>query len=123
MHNLPQRQQGVALMIVLFIFALVSILSVGMYNRQSLFVQTTANILAQSQAYEYAIASEVYGRRLLKDYWDKKDDDSFNESEMIKNSIMLPVEEAFLEAQFNDLQGRLNLNDLVLLNGNVNDVI
>lgn len=36
---------------------------------------------------------------------------------------MLPVEEAFLEAQFNDLQGRLNLNDLVLLNGNVNDVI
>jgi general secretion pathway protein K len=123
LHNLPQRQQGVALMIVLFIFALVSILSVGMYNRQSLFVQTTANILAQSQAYEYAIASEVYGRRLLKDYWDKKDDDSFNESEMIKNSIMLPVEEAFLEAQFNDLQGRLNLNDLVLLNGNVNDVI
>ena len=127
MHNslqyLPQRQQGVALMIVIFIFALVSILSVGMYNRQSLFVQTTANVLAQSQAYEYAIASEVYGRRLLKDYWDKKDDESFNESEMIKNSILLPVEEAFLEAQFNDLQGRLNLNDLVMLDGSVNEVM
>jgi len=127
LHNslqyLPQRQQGVALMIVIFIFALVSILSVGMYNRQSLFVQTTANVLAQSQAYEYAIASEVYGRRLLKDYWDKKDDESFNESEMIKNSILLPVEEAFLEAQFNDLQGRLNLNDLVMLDGSVNEVM
>jgi general secretion pathway protein K len=123
MPNLPQRQQGVALMIVIFIFALVSILSVGMYNRQSLFVQTTANILAQSQAYEYAIASEIYGRRLLKDYWDKKDDESFNESEVIKNSIMIPVEEAFLEAQFNDLQGRLNLNDLVMLDGKVNAVV
>jgi len=123
LHNLPQRQQGVALMIVIFIFALVSILSVGMYNRQSLFVQTTANVLAQSQAYEYALASEVYGRRLLKDYWDKKDDESFNESEMIKNSILIPVEEAFLEAQFNDLQGRLNLNDLVMLDGSVNEVM
>jgi len=110
-------------MIVIFIFALVSILSVGMYNRQSLFVQTTANVLAQSQAYEYALASEVYGRRLLKDYWDKKDEDSFNESEMIKNSILIPVEEAFLEAQFNDLQGRLNLNDLVMLDGSVNQVM
>jgi len=123
MHNFPQRQQGVALMIVIFIFALVSILSVGMYNRQSLFVQTTANILAQSQAYQYAIASEIYGRRLLKDYWDKKDDESFNESEMIENSIILPVEEAFLEAQFNDLQGRLNLNDLVMVDGTVNAVM
>lgn len=121
--NLPRRQQGVALMIVIFIFALVSILSVGMYNRQGLFVQTTANILAQSQAYEYALASEVYGRRLLKDYWDKKDDDSFNETEMIKNSILIPVEEAFLEAQFNDLEGRLNLNDLVMLDGRVNEVM
>lgn len=123
MPNLPQRQQGVALMIVIFIFALVSILSVGMYNRQRLFVQTTANVLAQSQAYEYALASEVYGRRLLKDYWDKKDDEAFNESAMIKNSILIPVEEAFLEAQFNDLQGRLNLNDLVMLDGSVNQVM
>ena len=123
MKSLPKRQQGVALMIVIFIFALVSILSVGMYNRQSLFVQTTANVLAQSQAYEYALASEIYGRRLLKDYWDKKDDESFNESEMIKNSILIPVEEAFLEAQFNDLQGRLNLNDLVTLSGAPNEVV
>ena len=120
---MPQRQEGVALMIVLFIFALVSILSVGMYNRQSLFVQTTANVLAQSQAYEYAMASEIYGRRLLKDYWDKKDDESFNESEMIKNSILLPVEDAFLEAQFNDLHGRMNLNDLVSLDGAPNNLM
>ena len=119
----PQRQQGVALMIVIFIFALVSILSVGMYNRQSLFVQTTANVLVQSQAYEYAVASEIYGRRLLKDYWDKKDDESFNESELMQNSILIPVEEAFLEAQLNDLQGRLNVNDLVMLDGKVNELM
>ena len=71
------RQRGVALMIVIFIFALVSILSVGIYNRQSLFVQLAGNMVAQSQAYEYAVASEAYGRRLLKADWD--DDKDKNE--------------------------------------------
>ena len=119
MRPLPQRQQGVALMIVIFIFALVSILSVGMYNRQSLFIQSTGNVLAQSQAYQYAIASEIYGKRLLKADWDedKENKEFYDDLEQTKNSILIPVEEAFLQAQFNDLQGRMNLNDLVLVDG------
>ena len=119
MRPLPQRQQGVALMIVIFIFALVSILSVGMYNRQSLFIQSTGNVLAQSQAYQYAIASEIYGKRLLKADWDedKENSEFYDDLEQTKNSILIPVEEAFLQAQFNDLQGKLNLNDLVLVDG------
>lgn len=125
MKNLPKRQQGVALMLVIFIFALVSILAVGMYNRQSLFIQTSGNVLAQSQAYEYAIASEIYGRRLLKADWDedKEENEFVDDLEQTSNSIILPVEEAFLEAQFNDLQGRLNLNDLVLLDGTANELM
>lgn len=114
------RQRGVALMIVIFIFALVSILSVGIYNRQSLFVQLAGNMVAQSQAYEYAVASEIYGRRLLKFDWDDDKDTNklFDDLEDIKGSIVIPVEEAFLEAQFNDVQGKLNINDLVLVASN-----
>ncbi len=112
-------------MLVIFVFALVSILSVGMYNRQHIFVQTAGNVMAQGQAYEYAIASEVYGRRLLKADWDEDKDKSefVDDIEQINNSIFLPVEEAFLEAQFNDVQGKLNINDLVLLNGKVNTIM
>ena len=111
------RQRGVALMIVIFIFALVSILSVGIYNRQSLFVQLAGNMVAQSQAYEYAVASEAYGRRLLKADWDddKDKNELYDDLEEIKSSLIVPVDEAFLEAQFNDVQGKLNINDLVLL--------
>ena len=119
------HQKGVALMITIFIFALVSILSVGMFNRQAIFVQTSGNILAQSQAYQYALASEVYGRRLLKADWDDdKDKGEFvDDLEQVKNSIMLPVDDAFLQAQFNDVQGKLNINDVVTLNGQVNKLM
>tara|TARA_R110001592_G_scaffold198448_2_gene446670 strand:+ start:71 stop:1066 length:996 start_codon:yes stop_codon:yes gene_type:complete len=119
------RQKGVALMLVIFVFALVSILAVGMYNRQHIFVQTAGNVMAQAQAYQYAIASEIYGKRLLKADWDedKENGEMFDDIEQIKNSILLPVEEAFLEAQFNDAQGKLNLNDLVNLSGVVNPVM
>ena len=117
MKNLPGRQRGVALMIVIFIFALVSILSVGMYNRQSLFLQMTGNIPAQSQAYEYARASEIYGRSILRTTWEDKQNDFIDDLDYVKNSSILPVDDAFIEAQINDLQSRLNINDLVLVDG------
>ncbi|MFV1872173.1 MAG: type II secretion system minor pseudopilin GspK [Oleiphilus sp.] len=120
--SLPSRQKGVALMLVIFVFALVSILAVGMYNRQHIFVQTAGNVMAQSQAYQYAVASEIYGKRLLKADWDEdKDKNEFvDDLEQVQNSILLPVEDAFLEAQFNDVQGKLNINDLIDLKGKVN---
>lgn len=118
----PSKQKGVALMLVIFVFALVSILAVGMYNRQHIFVQTAGNVMAQSQAYQYAVASEIYGKRLLKADWDEdKDKNEFvDDLEQVQNSILLPVEDAFLEAQFNDVQGKLNINDLIDLKGKVN---
>jgi general secretion pathway protein K len=121
----PPKQQGVALMIVIFIFALVSILSVGMYSRQSIFVQTAGNLLAQSQAYQYAVASEVYARRLLKADWDEDKDkgEYVDDLKFVENSILLPVDDAFLEAQFNDVQGKLNINDLVTIDGLPNAVM
>ena len=121
----PNKQKGVALMMVIFVFALVSILAVGMYNRQHIFVQTAGNVMAQGQAYQYALASEIYGRRLLKADWDedKEKNEFVDDLEQVQNSIMLPVEQAFLEAQFNDVQGKLNINDLVRLNGQVNVVM
>jgi len=117
--SLLKKQQGVALMMVIFIFALVSILSVGMYNRQSLFVQTAGNVLAQTQANQYALASEIYGRWWLKGDWDadKKDSKFVDDLELMENSTVLPFDNAFIEAQFNDLQGKLNLNDLLEVGG------
>jgi general secretion pathway protein K len=119
---LIHQQRGVALMIVILIFALVSLLSVGMHNRQKTFIQSASSVSAMSQAYEYAMGSEIYARRLLKDDWDN--DKSANEFvdglDQVSNAIVLPVDQAALEAQFNDMHGRLNINDLVDVGGSPN---
>ncbi|TNC82524.1 MAG: general secretion pathway protein GspK [Oleiphilus sp.] len=122
---LPAQQRGIALMMVILVFALVTILSVGMYNRQGLFIQQAATIAAQTQAYEYARASETYGKRLLKADWDedKKENKFIDDLEQVSSALFVPVEEAFLEAQFNDVQGKFNLNDLVGLSGAQNEVM
>lgn len=119
------KQSGAALMLVIFVLALVSVLSVGIQNRGSLFVQTTSNILSQAQAYEYALAAEVYARRLLKDDWDKdKSTDEFvDDMELVKNSILTPIDNAVAELQAEDLQGRLNLNDILTSKGEVNEIV
>ncbi len=106
-------------MIVILVFALVSILSVGIYNRQSLFVQSSGNVFAQAQAYQYALGSEIYGRRLLKADWDddKEKGEFVDDLEQTRSSIVLPVEDALLEAQFNDVHGKLNINDVVDMQG------
>lgn len=124
-YKFAREQRGVALMMVIFVFALVSILAVGMYSRQGLFLQKSGNIAAQTQAYEYALAAEVYGRRLLKADWDEDSKASkfVDNLEQVQSSLFLPVDDAILEAQFNDLQGRLNLNDLVEINGSPNTVM
>lgn len=122
---LPKHQQGLALMIVIFVFALVSVLSVGMYKRQSLFVHAASNIVAQSQAYEYAMGAEIWGRRNLKFYWDEdKEENRFvDDLKEIESSLMVPVDDVLIEGQINDLQGRINLNDLVNLDGTPNKVM
>ncbi len=118
------HQQGVALMIVILVFALVTILSVGMYNRQSLFIQQAGNIAAQTQAYEFALTAEKVARAILKEDWDKdKKDGFFDDLESISASLAYPFENALLEAQFDDVQGRLNLNDLVNLDGSPNTLM
>ncbi len=122
----PGNQQGVALMIVIFVFALVSILSVGMYNRQSIFVQQAGNLLAQAQAYQYARASEFHAKWLLKDDWENDknvEKEFYDDLTLLESSLTRPYEGAVVSSQFNDVQGKLNVNDLLAVSGEVNQVM
>lgn len=120
-----RKQRGVALMLVVLVFALVSILAAGIYKRQKLFIYTAGNIVTNAQAYQYAIGSEIYARRLLLEDWrnDKDANEFVDDIEQIESAIFLPVDSALLEAQFNDVHGKLNLNDLVFVDGLPNPVM
>lgn len=124
-RQLKAKQSGVALMIVIMVFALVSILAVGIYKRQKLYIYSSSNFLASAQAYEYALGAETYARRLLKADWDedKKDNEFIDDQEQVNSALLLPVDDAILEAQFNDLHGKLNLNDLVSVDGVPNQLM
>lgn len=123
--NLPHKQKGVALMLVILVFSLVTILAAGIYKRQKLFIYSSGSVLSTAQAYQYALGSETYGRRLLLADWedDKESNEFVDDLSEIENAILLPVDGAVLEAQFNDLHGKLNLNDLVYVDGVPNDVM
>lgn len=119
------KQSGVALMLVILVFALVAMLATGIYKRQKIFVHSAGSVVSTAQAYEYAMGAEAYGRRLLLEDWreDKDKNEFVDDAEQTENAIVLPVDDALLEAQFNDLHGRINLNDLVYVDGVPNQVV
>ncbi|MCP5162035.1 MAG: type II secretion system minor pseudopilin GspK [Hahellaceae bacterium] len=121
------RQRGVALLMVLFAFALASILATAILSRQNLFLKKTAVILQQSQAQEYATAVEQFARQILyRDYEEDKRNNEFTDDlkeYWAGNSLIIPFGNAILESQIDDLQARLNLNDIVNNDGTANQFV
>lgn len=114
---MPHQQKGVALMMVLFVFALVTILASGMISRQSLFIQKASNTLIQSQAYEYAIGAEQVARQILFVDWEEDKEEKVFTDDLDEvwgaGAAGFPIDYGVIEAQIDDLQGRLNINSLV----------
>lgn len=123
--RLPSRERGVALIMVLLAMALVVMLTSGMTQQQSIRVFKAGHYLAQQQGTSIALGAEAFAKQILvRDYENDKE-----ESEMIDsldefwamNAAILPLDDnGVVEVQIDDLGGRINLNDLVTGNGQVN---
>lgn len=121
----PSRERGVALIMVLLAMALVVMLTSGMTQQQSIRVFKAGHYLAQQQGTSIALGAEAFARQILvRDYEDDKEEgemiDSLDEF-WAMNAAILPLDEnGVVEVQIDDLGGRINLNDLVTGNGQVN---
>ncbi len=121
------RQRGVALIMVLLAMALVVMLASGMTQQQSLRVFKAGHYLAQQQGLSIALGAEAFARQILtRDYEEDKENnamvDSLDEF-WAANAAVLPLDDnGVAEVQIDDLGGRLNLNDLVGPNGQVDPV-
>ncbi len=124
--TLPSRQRGVALIIVLLAFALGSIFAAGMMSRQSIMIHGGGHYLQQSEAQSLAMGAEAFARQFLYRDWESDSEEEqpadHRMEDWARYSIALPVEVGAIEAQINDLQGRLNLNNLVNENGEVDEL-
>ncbi|TDT41370.1 general secretion pathway protein K [Halospina denitrificans] len=126
MKQRRSSQQGVALIIVLMAFALGSILAAGMMSRQDLMIQRATSYLTQSKAQSLALGAEAFGRQILnRDMEDSQDGTQgvdHRGEQWAKAAVAFPVDAGAIEAQINDLQGKLNLNSLVGQNGDINQL-
>ena len=110
----PKKQQGVALIIALVITTVaVSLASVAMY-RQRIQIRLSANISSLEQAYQYAIGMEDWSKKILeKDFKDNPKVDSLSEDWHVALPP-IPIQGGALIGQLHDLQGRINLNSLLM---------
>ncbi|MFV8572555.1 type II secretion system minor pseudopilin GspK [Marinobacter sp. SBS5] len=117
-------QSGVALIMVLLAMALVVLLATGMTKQQSLRIYKAGHYLAQQQGLSIALGAEEFAKRILiRDYEEDKEDgnmvDSLDEFWAMHAAVLPLDENGVVEVQIDDLGGRINLNDLIAPNGEV----
>jgi len=110
-------QKGTVIITVLMMIAVATYLAVEITYRQRIDITRTGTLLALDQSEEYVKSAEIIAQFMLS-----KDlrDDILNEdlrdtlSEGWEKSQTLPVERGTITGQIFDLQGRLNINRLIL---------
>ncbi len=112
------RQKGIALLMAIMIVALVAIISVDMITQRQLQIYRTANLYFRDQAYQFCLGIERWGiSALYQDFEkDKKESRMVDTHQDIWNTALVDfdVEQATIEGEIFDLQGRFNLNNLIL---------
>lgn len=110
--NAPRQQQhGMALLIVLFIVALVSVLATEMGSRLQLQVQRVANIKDNNQAYWYSIGAEAFAMLSIKDLYEL-DDGIIHANQPWAVPLVYPIENGQITATIADAQACFNINAL-----------
>lgn len=106
----PQR--GVALITALLVVALAATAAAAMISRNQLDIRRTENMLHFEQATAYAQGAEQWALAILRR--DRKDGDTDTLDEDWATVLPpVPVEGGGLSGHIEDLQGRLNLNNLI----------
>ena len=117
-----RKQQGVALIIVLMLFAILTTITLEIVFRQDRFLTRADNLLQWDKRYQYAMAAEVVAQQGLIDDLD----DDRNNNAMVDDCVEeqwavqlppTPYDDAMLSASVQDLQGRFNLNWLITASG------
>ncbi len=111
----PYKQGGLALITVLFIFALVSLLAVSMQKRQVMSMAQASATFNRSQAMLLAVSAEDVAKAFLK--LDGTRDNQNNKPldsavELWNKPVTMPLSSAEVFMSIRDLQGLFNLNAL-----------
>lgn len=116
-----RKQQGVALIIVLLIVAIVSVLATEMGSRLQLQIKRASNIKENNQAYWYAMGAEQYAQKSIKLLMDE-DGDVIHLEQPWNQEFVYPIEGGGIQAQLYDMQSCFNLNGLKISDPSSNNL-
>ena len=107
----PHRQDGAALITVLLLFALITVLASQLITRSQVDIERTRWLVAQAQAYQYALGGEALARQLL---WQQQSDLRAEGISISPAPAPLPIyrpDYGQMAVEIIDLQGLVNLNN------------
>lgn len=108
------RQQGIALITALLIVALVTIIAGSMTQRLHLDLRRAQNQQLLEQGFQYARGVEALARiALQQDARDSAGNDHYGEA-WAQSLPLLPIDGGLLTGSMIDLDGRFNLNNLII---------
>lgn len=107
------RQRGVALITAVLIVALATILATQIGFDSALEQRRSAGVLLLDQAFEVGLGAEAWAASFLKDDAAKNNEDHLAEN-WATPMPPIPIDGGFIEGQMEDLQGRFNLNNLIV---------
>lgn len=107
------QQSGVALISVLLVFAIVTILVSQLVSRTQQDIERTSWLVNQAQAYQYALAGETLARQLLWQQQASLKEDGINISPVPYPLPVYQPEYGEMALEIVDLQGLINLNNIV----------
>lgn len=115
-----RQQRGVALIMAVLLVALATILAVEIGFQGFLDQRRTATIYALDQGYEVALGAEAWAADILREDLQQSKQD--HPAERWATPIPpLPIDGGSIEGYLEDVQGRFNLNSLVLSDGTVDE--
>ena len=114
---IPHRQRGVALIMAVLIVALATMLAASVSFKGYLDQRRSANAFALDQGFEVALGGEAWAAdSLRRDKQQSPKTDDFTE-EWATPIPPIPIDNGQFEGQLEDMQGRFNLNSLVMQGG------
>jgi general secretion pathway protein K len=117
--RLPNSERGIALITVMLVLTVVTVALVEMSTSRQMDIRRTENQLRSTQAWEYLYSLEAWAEnRLQVDLSQNKYD--VTTDIWSKPLPLKPTPEGSIEANIIELQGRINLNNL-LLDGKASD--
>ncbi len=107
-----QQQQGIALIMVLLVVALVTIIATGIASKQKLSTRRTENLLNNEQAYMYLLGAEDWAKDILVDDARNNETDSLQD-DLATKLPPIPVDGGTIQGSIEDLQAYFNINSII----------